>query len=221
VLAGELQVELERAKAAPVHTAKLFVTMHKYILASLCSACVCLDAAAEPRALLPQESQIEFVVKEMGVPVSGKFERFDAAIDIDASKPEKSVANLRIDVGSLTTGNDEADAVAVGPDWLDKVHAQYAVFKSVSIKALGAGQYEARGSLSIRNKARDIVISFFSADQADGRTVITSDFPIPRSDFGIGGGVWNEGGVVAETIPVKVRLTLAPAVRKNTVASGR
>ena len=196
-------------------------TMCKSILVSGCLGCFCLTAMATPRVLLPEESRIEFVVKEMGVSVSGKFEHFDAAIDIDPSKPERSVADLRIDVGSLSTGNDEADAVAVGPDWLDKDHAQYAHFKSATIRTLGAGHYEAKGTLSIRNREREIVISFSSADQSNGRTVITSDFPIPRSDFGIGGGIWNEGGVVAETIPVKVRLTLAPAGDKNTVASGR
>src|ERR1035437_9481741 len=80
-------------------------------------------AFASPRALVPEEGQIEFIVKEMGVPVSGKFKRFEAAIDIDAIKPEKSSASMRIDIGSLATGSDEADALAVGPDWLDKARA--------------------------------------------------------------------------------------------------
>jgi UDP-N-acetylmuramyl pentapeptide synthase len=32
-----------------------------------------LDVFASPRTLLANDSQIEYVVKEMGVPVSGKF----------------------------------------------------------------------------------------------------------------------------------------------------
>jgi polyisoprenoid-binding protein YceI len=31
-----------------------------------------------------------------------------------------------------------------------------------------------------------------SADQAGGKTLITSDFVIRRSEFGIGAGEWNE-----------------------------
>ena len=168
-------------------------------------------AAAAPRALVAKDSRIEFVVKEMGVPVDGKFAVFEAAIDIDAARPEQSSANLRIDVASLTTGNDEADAIATGPDWLDKDHARFAVFKSTAIHALGGGRYEARGTLTIRNKARDISLQFSGVDQADGRMLVTSEFSIQRSEFGIGGGVWNQGGVVAEAVPVKVRLLLAPA----------
>ena len=94
------------------------------ILLATCMTFASVNALGAPRSILLEESQIEFVVKEMGVPVPGKFKRFDATIDIDPAKPEKSSANLRIELGSLTTGNEEADALAVGPDWLDKAHAQ-------------------------------------------------------------------------------------------------
>jgi polyisoprenoid-binding protein YceI len=184
------------------------------ILLATCMAFASVNALGAPRSILPEESQIEFVVKEMGVPVPGKFKRFDAAIDIDAAKPEKSSANLSIEVGSLTTGNEEADALAVGPDWLDNAHAQYAIFKSISIRALGGGRYEAKGALSIRNHERPMIIQFSSADRPGGKNVITSEFIIKRSEFGIGGSEWNEGGVVAEEVAVKVQLTLAPAVTK-------
>jgi polyisoprenoid-binding protein YceI len=83
--------------------------MYKSVLVASCFVFISITAFAMPRNLLPEESQIEFSVKEMGVPVSGKFKRFEAAIEIDPVKPEKSSANMRIDIGSLTTENDEAD----------------------------------------------------------------------------------------------------------------
>ena len=191
------------------------------ILTAACLAFLSNLAIAAPRTLLPEEGQIEFIVKEMGVPVSGNFKRFDAAIDIDPVKPEKSSAALRIDIGSLATGNDEADALAVGPDWRDKAHAPYATFKSVSIRDLGKGRYEATGTLNIRNKERAFAIPFSAADQAVGKTIVTSEFMIKRSDFSIGGGVWNEGDVVAPEILVKVRVALAPAAAKSVAAVSR
>jgi polyisoprenoid-binding protein YceI len=185
--------------------------MKKYALLAASCLLVSPSVLASPRVLLAAESKIDFVVKEMGVPVSGEFKRFEAAIDIDPVKPEKSSASLKIQVGSLTTGSDEADAIAVDADWLDKVHAPYALFKSTSIRALGNGSFEAKGTLSIRNLERPIVLHFTSADQAGGKTIITSEFTIKRAEFKIGGGEWNQGDVVGEEIPVKVRLTLAPA----------
>ena len=193
--------------------------MSNSMLVATCLVFTSITAFATPRTLLPEESQIEFSVKEMGVPVSGKFKRFEAAIEIDPVEPKKSSANVRIDMGSLTTENDEADAIAVGPDWLDKARAPYAIFKSASIRELGKGRYETKGTLNIRNKERDIVIQFSTADQVAEKTVVTSEFIIKRSEFGIGGGVWNEGGVVAEEIPVRVRFTLAPAATKSNPAS--
>ncbi len=169
-------------------------------------------AQAAPLSLILDQSQIEFTVKEMGVPVKGKFKRFEAALDIDPTKPEKSSAAIRIDIGSLTTDNDEADVIAVGADWLDKVHAPLATFQSSSMSALGAGRFEAKGSLSIKNVARPITLQFSSSELADGKTMITSEFKINRSDFGIGGGIWNQVGVVAEVILFKVKLLLTPAV---------
>lgn len=182
--------------------------MYKSVLLAASLLSVSCVALAAPRPLIASESKIEFSVKEMGVAVPGEFTRFQANIDINPEKLEKSSADLHIEVGSLTTGSEEADAIAVDPNWLDKDHAPHAIFKSSAIKVLAAGRFEAKGTLSIRNKARDLVIQFNSADQADGKTVITSNFIIKRSEYGIGGGIWNEGGVVAEEIPVKVKLTL-------------
>jgi polyisoprenoid-binding protein YceI len=168
-------------------------------------------ACAAPRALVPAESRIEFVVKEMGVPVHGVFKRFESTIDIDLARLPQSSALLKIDVGSLSTGTDEADAIAVDKDWLDKARAPFAVFRTTAIRALAPGRFEARGQLSLRNVSRDFTIQFTSADQAGGRTLIASEFVIRRADFGIGAGEWNEPGIVAEEIPVKVLLMLAAA----------
>ncbi len=168
-------------------------------------------AYGTPRAMIPAESRIDFVVKEMGVPVQGTFKHFESNVDIDPVNPARSNAQLKIDVGSLSTGTEEADTIAVGTDWLDKDHTPYALFKSQSFRSLGAGRFEARGQLALHNRARDLVLQFVSADQAGGKTLITCDFVIRRSEFGIGGGEWNEAGVVAEEVPVKVRLMLAAA----------
>jgi polyisoprenoid-binding protein YceI len=177
-------------------------------------ACWASLVHAAPRGVILDQSQIEFTVKQMGVPVTGKFKKFDAALDIDLAKPEKSSAAIRIDIGSLATDNDEADAIAVSADWLDKVRAPLAIFQSTSIRALSAGRFEAKGSLSLKSVARPITLQFASSDQADGKTVITSEFKINRSEFGIGAGVWNQSGVVAEVILVKVKLLLSPAGAK-------
>lgn len=195
--------------------------MKKLLVLTACLLLAVTGALAAPRPLVRIGSQVGFVVKQMGVPVSGEFRRFEAAIDLDAAHPENSGASIKIEIGSLSTGNDEADEVAMDSDWLDKAHAPYATFKSSSIRPLGGGKYEAKGTLTIRNRTKDIAVPFAVQDQPDGKSVIAAAFVIKRSDFGIGGGMWNEGGVVAEEIPVNVRLIVAqpaapPSTKKNT-----
>lgn len=173
-------------------------------------------ARAAPRQLLQEESKVEFVVKEMGVPVQGSFRRVNGTIDIDPASVEKSSVLVRVEIASLYTGNAEADALAVGPEWLDKGAAPFATFTSTALRDLGKGRFEARGALAIRNKRRDVVFQFVAAEQPGGKTLVTSEFTLRRSEWGIGAGEWNEPGVVAEEIPVKVRLMLAaprPAAR--------
>jgi hypothetical protein len=177
-------------------------------------------AVAAPRALIPGESQVTFVVKEMGVPFPGKFTRFDATIDIDSANPEKSNASVRIDIGTLTTGNDEADVLAQGPDWLDKARAPFATFKSTSLREISKDRFEAKGTLSIRNVSRELTIPISTSEQPGGKTTVTSEFILRRKDFAIGGGIWNQPGVVAEEIPVKVRFTLAPGAAAKSSTTG-
>ncbi len=185
------------------------------ILLATCLFSTSISTVAAPLALIPAESRIEFTVIQMGVPVTGEFERFNATVDFDPATPEKSTTELRIEIGSLTTGNDEADEIAVNSDWLDKANAPYATFKNTSTRTLGGNQYESTGTLNIRNTERPLVVRFSSAEQPSGKTVITGLFVIHRSEFGIGRGVWNEGGIIAEDIPVKIRLTLQVASNKT------
>jgi polyisoprenoid-binding protein YceI len=169
------------------------------------------SALAAPRPLVAAKSRIDFSVKEMGVTVSGQFRKFDATIDLDPVKPENSKADVTVDIGSLTTGDADADAIAVDKPWLNKIDFPKAAFKSTSVKGLAANRYEVKGQLTIRGKTRDITVPLTTESQADGSVVASGEFSVKRSDFAIGGGEWNEGDVVADAVPVKFRLTLGPA----------
>jgi polyisoprenoid-binding protein YceI len=169
-----------------------------------------VNVSARPMVLLPGESRVEFTVTEMGVLVSGTFKRFEAKVDFDAEKPDRSGAELRIETASVDTGNSEADEIARNSDWLDTAHAPHAGFKSTAIRKPGGNRYEAVGTLTIRDRARDIVVRFDSSEPAKDKTVLSGDFTLKRSEFGIGGGVWNEGDVVSDEVVVKVTLALTP-----------
>ncbi|HEX4896457.1 MAG TPA: YceI family protein [Solimonas sp.] len=168
-------------------------------------------AQAAPRPLVAERSEIAFSVKQMGVPVSGKFTRFEALVDLDLAKPEAGSAKLSVDIASLSTGDEEADAVALDKPWLDRAGFPKASFQSSGVKALGGERYEARGTLTIRGKSRPLTVPFSAQPQKDGSLRLAGEFSLRRADFGIGGGEWNEGDLVAPEVPVRFTLWLAPA----------
>lgn len=168
-------------------------------------------AQAAPRPLIAANSRIEFSIKEMGVTVSGQFMRFDAAIDLDPAKPESSSAKISVDIASLITGDHDADAIAVDQPWLNKAAFPKALFTSEAITPVGTNRYEVKGALTIRGKTRMITVPLMTTAQGDGRLIASGSFSLKRSDFGIGGGEWNEGDVVADDVAVTFRLTFGAA----------
>lgn len=168
----------------------------------------CSAASATERPLVAAKSEIGFSVKQMGVAVSGDFKRFTAKVDLDPKKPEASSAEISVDIASVSTGTDEGDQTAVDKAWLDASAFPKATFKSTSVRALGGDRYEAKGLLSIKGRPREITVPFTLTNQPDGGAIVAGDFQIRRTDFGVGGGEWNQGDLVANEVPVHFRLTL-------------
>jgi polyisoprenoid-binding protein YceI len=163
---------------------------------------------AAPRSVLRAGSEIGFQVTQMGVAVSGRFARFDARIDWVADDPAKSSAEVSVDIGSLTTGDADADAIALDKPWLNQSAFPQAKFTSTAIRR-SRGDYLADGSLTIRGRSRQAHVPFKLTPQADGTLLVEGELSIRRTDFGVGGGEWNEGELVADEVPVRFRLRLA------------
>jgi polyisoprenoid-binding protein YceI len=167
-------------------------------------------ALAGERPLLADKSEIGFTVTQMGAGVSGHFRRFAAKIDLDPARPETGTAEISVDIASLSTGEPDADTEALARPWLDAAGFPRATFRSSGLRALGNGRYEVRGLLSIKGKPREIAVPFTLEPQPDGTLLASGEFTIRRTDFGIGGGEWNEDDLVANEVPVRFRLALGP-----------
>lgn len=184
--------------------------MKSRILALLILLTPGLAATAE-RPLIPGKSEIGFTVTQMGVGVSGNFKRFSAKVNLDPAKPDQGSAEIEVDIASISTGEPDADTEALTRPWLDAPGFPKARFKSSALRALGGDRYEVKGLLSLKGKPRELTVPFTLKNQADGTTVASGEFALRRIDFGIGGGEWNEGDLVANEVPVRFHLTLAAA----------
>lgn len=184
--------------------------MNPRLIASF--ACVCFStlfsfAAYAQQQLLPAQSEIVFVSKQMGVPVEGKFKKFDAKISFDPAKSAAGKITFTVDMASATLGLKETDAELVKADWFNTAKFAQATFQSSSIKALGAGKFEVGGSLSIKGLSHNVVVPV-ALTQAGTTTTAVGAFTLKRLVFKIGENEWSDTSMVADEVQVKFKFAL-------------
>lgn len=180
----------------------------KNILTSTVLALGLLSALpALSQKLVPAQSEISFTSKQMGVPVDGRFKKFDAQVSFDPKKPEAAKIALTIDLAGVSLGSAESEAEVVKPDWFNTKAFPQASFQSGAVKALGGGKFEVAGKLTIKGTARDVTVPVMLT-QAGGTTVASGNFVIKRLEFKIGDGDWKDTSMVANDVAVKFKLSL-------------
>jgi polyisoprenoid-binding protein YceI len=162
---------------------------------------------AAQQKLNPTQSEVGFQFKQMGVPVDGKFTKFDAQVSFDTTKLATSKVNFTVDIASATLGDKATDAELPKAPWFNTAKFPQATFASSSIKALGAGKFEIAGKLSIKGVVQDVVIPVTMTQTAAVTTAIGT-FPMKRLTYKIGEGEWADTSMVADPVQVKFKLAL-------------
>jgi polyisoprenoid-binding protein YceI len=182
--------------------------MRTFITASLALAAYALLAASPACAqqVDAPKSEVGFTFKQMGVPVDGKFKKFDAQIAFDPKKPETGKVVLAIETGSASIG-PEADGEVIKPTWFSTAKFPTATFTSSSIKGLGSGKFEVAGKLVIKGQTQNVTVPV-ALTQAAGVTTAAGSFAIKRLEYKIGEGEWADTSMVANDVQVKFKLTL-------------
>lgn len=164
-------------------------------------------AAHAQQAVVPAQSEIAFVSKQMGVPVEGKFKKFDAQVSFDPAKLATSKVAFTIDTGSATLGVKETDAELPKAVWFNVPKFPQATFQSSAIKSVGGGKYEVAGKLSIKGASQDVVVPV-TITQNGATSTATGAFAIKRLAFKIGEQEWADTSMVADEVQVKFKLAL-------------
>lgn len=175
-------------------------------VASIASLISAAPAWAQQK-LVPAQSEIVFVSRQMGVPVEGRFRKFDAQVQFDPKNLGGSRVAFTVDLSSAALGVPETEAELAKPEWFNTRQFPQAQFQSTSIKGLGAGRYEVAGKLTIKGQARDLVVPV-SLAQSAGTTTAAGAFTLRRLDFKIGEGDWADTSMVANDVQVKFKLAL-------------
>ena len=159
-----------------------------------------LPAGAQQK-LLPAQSEIGFTFKQMGVPVDGRFKKFDAQINFDAAKLATSAVTFTVDIASATLGTPEIDAELPKAPWFNTAKFPQATFSSSAFKSLGAGKYEVSGKLSVKGQSQNVVV------------------PLTMTQAGATTTAVGRGAQVAAAINLKTSQTGVTAVVSNTTGA--
>jgi len=167
------------------------------------------QAGTSPAKLVAPASEISFTIRQMGVPVDGRFEKFSAEIALDPLKPETGSVSFTIDAGSARFGVAETDTELRKAPWLNVAAFPQATFRSSAIKATGPGRFEVAGKLTIKGTARDVLVAVQLTQGASSTGTATGGFSFKRIDFKVGEGEWADTSLVANDVQVRFKLVLS------------
>ena len=160
---------------------------------------------AAPATLVPAQSEIAFQVKQSGVPIDGRFRKFDAQLALDPKAPQAGTVTITVDTASATVGFAESDVELPRAPWFNSAKFPRAVFQSSSIKALGGGRFQAAGKLELKGTAHELVVPV-TIVQSGVQSTATGEFVVKRLDYKIGENEWTDVSLVANDVRVRFKL---------------
>ena len=161
--------------------------------------------AAGQWALQPKGSSVAFIGKQAGAEFTGNFEKFTADIKFDPKNLAASRFDVKIEMASVNSQDQERDDTLKSPDLFDVKKFPTAKYVADKFTDKGNGKFTGAGKLTLRDKTRDIPIDFTFKPTPTGGT-LQGTAALKRNDFGVGQGEWADTSTVANE--VKVRFTL-------------
>jgi polyisoprenoid-binding protein YceI len=132
------------------------------------------------------ESGIRFSLKNFGFKTGGTLSAPEGEIGFDPDNLAKSFFRVTITSESINTDNDSRDEHLKEADYFDVKNYPLIRFVSTSIRSAKKNGYEAVGTLSIKNKNKEIIIPFTAEKNGNGWH-FTGSFKMNRRDFDVGG----------------------------------
>jgi polyisoprenoid-binding protein YceI len=161
--------------------------------------------------IVSKDSSIIFTATQNGSPVAGQFKNFTGDINFDPALLDSSHIQITVDMTSLSTSYKEVETTLKTPEWFNTKIFPKAIFKANQFTKTGNNTYQAKGTLTIRDKTVPITLQFTLDEYTQTKAHATGGTVLKRTAFGIGTGEWSKTDEVKDD--VKVDFTLS-AVKK-------
>lgn len=154
-------------------------------------------------------STLGFTATYQGEAFEGRFGKFTPAIRFDPAKLADSRFDVRIDLASADTDNEERDELLVGSEFFDAGAVAEARYVATRFRALGGNRYVAEGELTLRGIRKPVALDFTWTPGA--RPTLQGEARLSRLAFEVGTGDWTDTELLPDAVVVKTSLVLAPA----------
>lgn len=166
-------------------------------------------AAATEWRMDPDQSRLEFVARWEGNEVPGVFREFDTRLSLRPDAPENSRLEVVVAIVSADMDSDDINEGIAGSEWFDSARFPQARFTSTAIQALGDQRYEALGTLTLKDAAREVRVPFAFTETGTGARM-SGELSLQRTDFNIGTGEWSAGDIIGLEVDVRFEVALEP-----------
>lgn len=184
-----------------------------YPVASACVAALLLMAGkvqAQDTQWISRgaDSELGFSAWYEGEELPGRFERFEARLQLDDSGTEPRSLTVGIEVGSADMNDRQINEELGKTEWFDTAAFPRAEFSSSDIRRAGTG-YLAAGRLRLKgiDKALEIPLEW----RLDGDSAtLTGTAVLMRRDWQVGAGEWASDASLSDRVELRYRVTLTP-----------
>lgn len=154
-----------------------------------------------------ENSMVSFDGVQQGSKFTGRFEDFDAMIDLDPKMVEHGSIVGTVKTESVNTRDHDRDAQLLDADWFDTKNYPEARFESESITKQADGSYVADGKLTLKGMTKPAKMTF-SFDASGSTAKFSGAMKVDRFDFNVGEG-WNDTSWVGQDVDVHIELDLS------------
>ena len=188
------------------------LNVKKWIFSLLILIAPIMSLAAIPEwEIISDESSLTFTGVQNGAPITGSFKRFDGEIKFDPNQLNRSSVQIFINLASISVSFMDIVTTLTSSDWLYTALYPEAIFQADHFIKLCENKYQAKGTLTIRNKTAPVTLLFSAQELSKNKARVKGSTTLKRTTFDIGQGEWADTDTVKDAVEINFTVT---AVRR-------
>jgi polyisoprenoid-binding protein YceI len=172
------------------------------------------EAQTVPVFQIPSEgSAIKFSVSS-SVPVSGKFDKWNASLVFASADPTTGVLDIQIQAASVDTGSGLKDRKLKSDDFFDAGKNPLIKFHSTKIVQTAPNTADVEGDFTLRGVTKPEKLSLVISGAGTGAGTVTGTMAFNRKDYGVNGDIpfVRIADRVEVSVDLKVKRVSGPAL---------